>query len=377
MTKFVRLETVLKPWLDTPLAGLPADIRSRISEELFPLPWDLLSPYQREEAALQWDAMHDPQSERARELSWELVVRKDQLEAELAECQKLSPSPGRDKLQQDNYVAKLQSQLQRTNWLLEHAPLVSPPQASTPVASPAYGVQTGYLSFPTAMERLHTRLGATRDELAGWIFKGPEDGGIAAYRNPNESDPPPRFFFDISLGDDYLAPLMSCWFVENDIEDFEPQDRFITGAALIERWGQQANIQAESFIRAKVAESRLLEIHPILGSTQATFPDDDWLPPIGNGLFLRAHMETVEAEDFGGALRVKSEGETPEQRAQRLRDRKEQLRAERVGSFLQCIADEEGISVSRVKQILNRPSKKEPSPKNGLAGRPRGWGGRG
>jgi hypothetical protein len=100
------------------------------------------------------------------------------------------------------------------------------------------------------------------------------------------------------MGEDYQSPLMASWFRQDDIDRFDPADRYITGAALIERWSNQPGLRPEAFIRAKIAESRLLDIHPTFGGTRGTH-DDDSFPPLESGLFLLAHVEGIEAEDFG------------------------------------------------------------------------------
>lgn len=157
-----------------------------------------------------------------------------------------------------------------------------------------------YIAYPKALRRLEERLNATPEELAAWVFMGPEQGGIAAYRNANELEPPPRFFFAYVLGaEDYVAPMMACWFLEEDIERFNPEDRYITGKALIERWGKQSGIKAEAFIQAKIEESRLIDLHPIYGGTRGTFSEHAMFPPLEAGLFALAHVEGIEAEDFG------------------------------------------------------------------------------
>ena len=53
-----------------------------------------------------------------------------------------------------------------------------------------------------------------------------------------------------------------------------------------------------AFIHAKIAESRLLDIHPIYGGTRGTSNNQD-LPPLETGLFPMAHVLQIEAEDFG------------------------------------------------------------------------------
>lgn len=156
-----------------------------------------------------------------------------------------------------------------------------------------------YIAYPLALKLLAERHNATAHELAGWVFAGPEDGGLCAYLNANELDPPPRFYFDILSCDDYdyLVPLMPCWFREADILNFEPKDRFVTGADLMKRWSSCVGIVPEAFIRAKIEESRLLDIHPIYGGTQGMHPEDTSYPPLELALFLQSHVDAVEIED--------------------------------------------------------------------------------
>jgi len=91
---------------------------------------------------------------------------------------------------------------------------------------------------------------------------------------------------------------MACWFREEDINQFDPADRYIAGAALIERWSKQPGLQAVAFIQAKIAESRLLDIHPIYGGTRGTFSEHpDW-PSLESGLFPLSHVQQIETEDF-------------------------------------------------------------------------------
>ena len=166
-----------------------------------------------------------------------------------------------------------------------------------PGAAPA--TATRYIAYPIAMDRLKLRLGATPAELAGWIWAGPKNGGIAAYINGDELDPPPRFRYAIG-GDshDYIAPLMACWFDAADIARFVPIDRYVIGAELVERWRARPGLDAMEFIRAKISESRLLDAHPIFGATQGTFPEELDLPPLESGLSRLSEVERIEAEDL-------------------------------------------------------------------------------
>ena len=302
------LADMLEPWFDTQLRELPKAIQERIEADFFPMPWDQLSPEQRRTVAEEWDERHAPGCARSGELAWGLVADKARIESQIAELQGSLTPTAADIAEKETRLAALQQDLARIDWLLAHAPMVSP--ASAP-KDRGVDPTTRYVPFPIAFEQLRQRLAATVEELAAWVFIGPGNGGIAAYRgsnewvpepsppsNPNDSIHPQRFFFDISLGEDYVAHLMGCWFAEDEISAFKPQDRFITGLTLKERLRLQSHIQPAAFISAKIAESRLIDIHPILGRTQAGFPKLDWLPPAESGLFLLAQVEMIEAKDF-------------------------------------------------------------------------------
>lgn len=170
-----------------------------------------------------------------------------------------------------------------------------------------------YIAYPKALTLLADRLGATQEEIAAWIFLGPEDGGLAAYLNANELNPPPRFHYSLgNEGDfDYLSPLMACWFLEKDIANFQPKKRYITGKALIERWGEQPGIEPQAFIEAKIAESRLFDLHPVFGCTRFSGTGDDSFPPLESGLFALSYVEAIEEEDFELAAIVPTEKYSP------------------------------------------------------------------
>lgn len=156
-----------------------------------------------------------------------------------------------------------------------------------------------YIAYPRAMKRLRERLGATPQEVAAWLFFSETPGRLVAYTNANELDPPPKFGFSDTEGDDYVSPLMACWFRRGDIEAFEPDERYITGRALIERWGQHPDIDPRAFMLAKIRESRLLDLHPGWGRTRPTWLGQESSDPLESGLFALSHVKEIEAEDFG------------------------------------------------------------------------------
>jgi len=75
------------------------------------------------------------------------------------------------------------------------------------------------------------------------------------------------------------------------------------------------DIKVKPFICAKVQESRLHDMHPLTGGTRATFPEDDWFPPLESGLFSVIEVEKIESEDFGFQIKsIYAKGKRTEER---------------------------------------------------------------
>ena len=276
------------------------------------MPWDKLSADQRRGVALQLDYQHDPATKQDQKFWWDFFERVDRLKKQLADWEVVATPNATELALKETRLAELKQELSRMDAQKrlargDYYPERKPSQTKDgePLVEPAPA--TRYVAYPKAMHQLTARLNTTPEELAAWIWIGPVDGGIAAYMNANELDPPPRFFKATgSDSHDYIAPLMACWFKVDDIEQFEPTDRYITGAALIDRWGQRPGLHAVAFIQAKIAESRLLDIHPIYGGTRGTFSEhSDW-PPLESGLFPLANVVQIEAEDFDAVLETGS-----------------------------------------------------------------------
>jgi hypothetical protein len=302
MTTFASLTAALDGWFDKPLSELPGAIQERVREDFFPMPWDELSAEQRKSVARQWDYHNDPATESVRQYWWDFFSKNDELKKQIEQWSSVAAPTAGELAEKERRLKELHAELALMQKHQERA-RGDFLQAQVGSTSATPNEPHRYIAYPKALRRLEERLNATPEELAAWVFMGPEQGGIAAYRNANELEPPPRFFFAYYLGaEDYLAPMMACWFLEQDIERFNPEDRYITGKALIERWGKQAGIKAEAFIQAKIEELRLIDLHPIYGGTRGTLSEDATLPPLGAGLFALAHVEAVEAEDFGDAV---------------------------------------------------------------------------
>jgi hypothetical protein len=308
MSTFDALTFALEEWFDTPLCDLPDAARQRVEQEFFPMPWDNLSADQRRSVALQLDYQHDPATEQDQKFWWDFFEKIERLKKQRAEWEIVATPTAAELALKESRLEELNQELARMDAQKRLARGDYYPERKSSLAKDDLSLTepvraTRYVAYPKAMQQLAARLGATPEELAVWIWLGPKDGGIAAYMNANELDPPPRFFYAAG-GDshDYIAPLMACWFKVDDIAQFAPVDRYITGAALIERWGKRPGLHAVAFILAKIAESRLLDIHPIYGGTRATFSEhSDW-PPLESGLFPLTHVVQIEAEDFDADL---------------------------------------------------------------------------
>jgi hypothetical protein len=295
--KFESLTLALEGWFDKKLDALPIVLRERVEREISPAPWGDLSADARRTVTLHLDYLKDPAAEQDRKFWWEFFERMGDLEKQIAKWKSAATPTATDILLKESRLNELQQELGRMQLQQRQARDEYSPGRQSLDADKGIAPNTDYIAFPKAMKILADRLRATPEELAAWIFMGPDTGGIVAYRNANELNPPPRFYFDCFMGEDYLSPLMACWFRQDDIDRFDPADRYITGAALIDRWSTQPGFRPEALIRAKIAESRLLDIHPTFGGTRGTHDDDTNFPPLSAGLFAMNHIEQVEAED--------------------------------------------------------------------------------
>jgi hypothetical protein len=290
---FESLSAALEGWFEKPLAELPGPLRSRVDAE-YPLSWDLLTSDQRQGFAGQWDAQHDPALESERKYWWDFYLRKGEIEKQIEKWSAVETPTAIDLAQKETRLAELKRELAGMEQKERQAP-GGRPNHLRPDAPHLPG-RPKYIAIPIVRKLLADRLGAAFEEMAAWVWLGPKIGGLAAYVNVNELEPPPRFYFDYYMGDNYLDPLMACWFKEEDIVNFAPKDRFITGMALIDRWRERLGNQTEAFIRAKITESRLQDMHPIKGGTQWSFGRG--YPPKKTALFELSRVKEIEETDF-------------------------------------------------------------------------------
>lgn len=360
MDDFDSLSRALERWFEADLDALPAALRTRVLQDFLPMAWGELAPEQRRSFAAQWDEQHDPALEGARQEGWDRFWQMSDLEDQIERWESVAAPTAKDLDIKEAKLVELRRALARVNTQLRAG--TSVPVAATRRHGGSQTIRQGvrYLAYPAALAQLRSRLNATPEELAAWIYMGPQANGLAAYVNANELDPPPRFNFPVPdpwhIGQhhDYLAPMMACWFRADEVEVFQPAERYMVGRDLIARWAKVPGIDPVAYIRAKIQESRLLDVHPIYGGTRGADPEDKDLPPMETGLYRVSEIEAVESEDFGAV--VSPQIESAEERRLRVRGRVEALRAAGVKAFLKTVAAEEGLSVSRIKQLVKGSS---------------------
>lgn len=216
--------------------------------------------------------------------------------------------------------------------------------------------ESRYISYPRAMRLLNERLDATPEELAVWVSFGsePKCGGIPAYLEANISERPRLLTFDCwSEADfDYIAPLMSAWFVVKDIAQFDPSERYITYPALFERWSASDQLpDVAAFIVAKVREDQLHESHPVTLQSQLSLPDYEYpRPPKESTMLPLSEIRAIEHED---AILVPA-NETADERKQRLQAWFEEEQRKNPHGAQKRTAKREGISRQTLSAILKR-----------------------
>ena len=293
-------------WFDTSMRDLPEVLRHRVERDFFAMPWDDMTPDKRRSVARHWDCQHDPATEQERQFWEDFFERESAVKVQIAQWGVVATPTAGDLDLSESRLKELRQELARMETQQRRARGDGYPErklleGDNEAASTSQGLAVQYVAYPKAMHQLSERLNATPEELAAWVWLGPKDGGLAAYLNVNELDPPPRFYQDSGKGwgdHDYVSPLMACWFSADAISRFDPGHRYITGSALIERWSKRPELKPVAFIQAKICESRLLDLHPICGLTQGSCPEDASGPPLTTALFKLSEIETIESEDF-------------------------------------------------------------------------------
>ena len=250
MSEYVSLLHALEGYFEAELDELPEVLRERVQREIRPCAWDHLSPKQRRSWAWQTDYQNDLAAEEDGDFWFNFCCRKDELRKQIREWASIPALTAGELTAKERRLEDLRHEfalLERLEkeFRASHYPKKESKRSPDPELSDALDAKDKYVAYPNALMQWGKRLGASPEELAAWLFVGPELGGLSAYLNANELEPPREFHFAPCLGHDldYLSPLMGCWFRKDDVLNFSPTKRFITGAALIERWSQHWGTQ--------------------------------------------------------------------------------------------------------------------------------------
>ncbi|OFZ98273.1 MAG: hypothetical protein A3H35_08425 [Betaproteobacteria bacterium RIFCSPLOWO2_02_FULL_62_17] len=176
-----------------------------------------------------------------------------------------------------------------------------------PAAPEPRGKRGSYTHYLKARAILAERLQASPEEIAIWAWFGRSvgkdpAGGIDGYLDPDQhGGKPPRFHFryDFQGNFDYLPQLMQCYFRADDLQSFQPADRYLTFAGVVERFkrfcGEEEGI---ALVRAKAASGDLASFHPLTGGTSESkaWQGEEGFPPLEQGMFLLSQVLEIEAE---------------------------------------------------------------------------------
>lgn len=359
MSNFKLLAPDLEPWFKTPLRELPGDIRTRVEKAYSMFSWDEITPDQRRHLASQYDYRNDPATESHQEYWFSMYSRLHDIQRRINEWSYLAPGSAEDRLIQSNQLQSLEMEEQRMKESIRKLERRQFPRYKEGGES---NIPTAHVSdmatFSRAYESLARKFGASKEELAVWIFLGPDDGGLRAYK---ENGGVYRFYFEPEMDNDYVALIHSCVFDERELSLFTPKDRFLTGEELLVSLALELGDSARSFLKSKIDDGSLVDIHPIKGGTDAGNSDSCDLPRMETGLFSLAQIQEMESRTglkcglpsrLASSEKVK---ESPAARKKRLHEwHAEEVRTSGARGALKRTAERENITHQTLKKILDR-----------------------
>ena len=164
-----------------------------------------------------------------------------------------------------------------------------------------------FITYPETRRLLAKKLKASSPgiayEIAAWVWMRE----LAAYRSIQPGLD--RFYFDASGRDakdfGYLPKLEGLLFERDAVANFQPSERYITGAGLIGRWAGLYGGKSAAIAMIKQCcfqHQRLTDYFPGYGGTQLTadpssgYAVEHW-PPVGMALFKLSQIEAVETAE--------------------------------------------------------------------------------
>lgn len=361
MSDFESIEKKLDGWFSKSFHELPSPLKRLVIPSFKPFSWDDLSPNQRRSLTNQRDYQYDPATESHQTYWFDFEAKRQELEDQLREWQLTASPIATDLKQKEDRVGQLKQELahrDRLEKLLMRRNFPRYAKAESEEAS--IPKPEKLIGLPLALNRLRERLGASQEEIAAWVFMTEHDGGLRAYKPQYHPEEFQRFYFEPEMDPDYLSLLFNCWFDEYEIANFEPRERFISGAACLEVLEDLNDGAPSVFLSEMVSAGKITDLHPIRGATKVSSLMGPSLPEVESGLFSIDEIENILIEMGAvtpGSLHPQSlrkENETSGERKNRLLAWHEEELARGKKGAVQRTADREGITRQTLSAILKR-----------------------
>ena len=360
MTKssYIPLYFELANYFDSETAELPSHLVTRVQEAFKLFDWDKCTVSQRKSRAKAYDEQNDPGWAVNQQFWLDITNSLHDIQRKRNEWSNVSATTASDKqiqIEKISALDKRESHLREIMTRLEHRDF--PRYQNQNVVLGAHE-DDNWLSLVAAERLLKGRLGASFPEIAAWVELGPDNDGLKAFTESNELE---YFYFTPDMGDDYLGALHTCRFRENDVLDFAPQERYLSGAELLDCLRTELGDNTRAYVVAQISNNALLDIHPSMGVTNAGIYVHSGFPSIEKGLFLVSQIKALSERD-GWKLHwpkrfadSNKQPEKPNERKARLhRWYDEEVSQNGKNGALKRTAAREGITSQTLGSILNR-----------------------
>ncbi len=353
------LTDALEGWFKKSFHDLPNPLRRRVISDFRPFSWNDLPPDQRRSLARQFDYQRDPATEGHRKYWFDFYACSNDLRRQIAKWECVNAPTASELEKQESRLAELKHQL---DWRVTLEKLLSkrnfPQYSSDSKSRPPSIPQSELVGLGIALDILNQRLETSAEEISAWVFLSELNGGLRCYREAGKANEYGRYYFETEMGEDYTAELSVGLFDVEELQAFQPKERFITGKALIELLQQSGRENAKATIGTLVRSGKLTDLHPIKGATKASTIEGSDLPDLESGLFSLSEVDKIQKAGVVVLTSIEeleqSESETPAQRKSRLHQWFNEEESKKERGALTRTAKREGITRQALSQILNR-----------------------
>lgn len=361
MSDFESLEKKLEGWFSKSFHELPSPLKRLVIPGFKPFSWDDLSPDQRRTLTNHRDYRYDPATESHQTYWFDFEAKRQELENQLREWEHTASPTATDLKHKEDRVGQLKQELAHRDCLEKLLMRRNFPRyAKSESEEASLPKPEKLIGLPLALSRLSERLGASQEEIAAWVFMTEHDGGLRAYEPQYHPEEFQRFYFEPEMNPNYLSLLFDCWFDEQEIANFEPRERFISGATCLEVLKDLTGGAPNVLLSEMVSARKITDMHPICGATKASSLTDTSLPEIESGLFSVDEVEHL-LKEMGAVISrsihpqsVRKENETPDERKKRLIAWYEEELAMGKKGAVQRTANREGITRQTLSAIIKR-----------------------